>query len=629
MSLRTKFLALFIALGVLPLLALGVLSYVRSTRALEDLLADRTAAIASRAAETLSQRYSTAVSDLLFLANNAETQRLLGATLGVEADGGDSPGSGPNRVDPDSTRAEALAFLDAAWRTVGSAWAWGEIRDADGLVVHRVGEPPLDVDSFEPQTRPAGRTEYVLSRPIREASSEAESTIGSIRGSLLLQEILPQGELEAGFGELGYSVVVDRVGDRLLFHPRMAQRRPSLSTLLGPRGWNTDPALLGAPSGTFRYLDDGTRRVASFVSLDDPSWTVISSESLDEFAAPFARTGSVNFIVVLLVTAVVSAAFIFVTHRATDSLRRLTTAAGEVAAGNLDPPLPPGGGDEVGKLSGAFSIMVERVRSMLRRVEESRHMSAIGEFAAQLSHEIRNPLTSIKLNLQRLDRGVREAKIPQEYTKAVQLSLREAKRLDETVRGVLSISRTRAPKREAESLHAIIQSSLEALSPQLEEGEIRVKAALSAERDTVLGDRELLRGVFLNLFLNAVEVMDRRGVLRVSTENGSGEGAPGLSSVPGADPRLPGGSILVRIADTGPGVPEEIRDRIFDPFFTTKEGGSGFGLPLAARVVEEHSGALVLAEPGPGEEGAAFLVVLPLNGSRAALPLNGGQEESR
>ena len=77
MSLRTKFLALFIALGVLPLVALGVLSYVRSTRALEDLLADRTAAIASRAAETLRQRYSSAISDLLFLANNAETQRLL------------------------------------------------------------------------------------------------------------------------------------------------------------------------------------------------------------------------------------------------------------------------------------------------------------------------------------------------------------------------------------------------------------------------------------------------------------------------------------------------------------------------------------------------------------------------
>jgi signal transduction histidine kinase len=411
-------------------------------------------------------------------------------------------------------------------------------------------------------------------------------------------------------------VVVDRNGDRLLFHPRMVQRRQSLSTLLGPSGWNTDPALLGAPSGTFRYSEEGTRHVASFVSLDDPPWTVISSESLDEFSAPFARTGSVNLIVVLLVTAVISVAFIFVTHRATDSLRRLTTAAGEVAAGNLDPPLPPGGGDEVGKLSGAFSLMVEEVRSMLRRVEESRHMSAIGEFAAQLSHEIRNPLTSIKLNLQRLDRGVREARIPHEYTKAVQLSLREAMRLDETVRGVLSFSRTRAPKREVESLHAIIRSSLEALSPQLEEGEIRVEAGLSAGRDTVLGDRELLRGVLMNLFLNAVEVMDRGGVLRVSTENIPGGEAPDLSSIPGALPRLPGDSIRVRIADTGPGVPEELRDRIFDPFFTTKEGGSGFGLPLAARVVEEHSGALVLAEPGPGEEGATFLVVLPLNGGQ-------------
>jgi signal transduction histidine kinase len=418
---------------------------------------------------------------------------------------------------------------------------------------------------------------------------------------------LPQGELTAGFGEMGYSLVIDREGRRILFPPRLASRRSSIAALLGPSGWSVDPGLLESSAGRFSYSEEGTTRVGSFLSLDDPPWTVVSSESLDEFAAPFARTGSFNLLVVLVVTAVISVAFIVVARRATDSLKRLTVAADEMAAGNLDPTLPPGGKDEVGKLSGAFSVMVERVRDMIRRVEESRHMSAIGEFAAQLSHEIRNPLTSIKLNLQRLDRGVRDQRIPAEYEKAVRISLREAKRLDGTVRGVLSISRTRAPQRNPESLHHVLRSAMEALAPQSEEEEVTVEAELFARNDTVLGDRELLKGAFLNLFLNSLEVMDSGGVLRITTENVS---AGGRSSLDAAT--TPAGGILVRISDDGPGVPDDVRDRIFDPFFTTKEDGSGFGLPLAVRVMEEHGGTLALAQPEYSREGATFLVVLPL-----------------
>ena len=620
MSLRTKFLALFISLGVLPLLALGVLSYGQSTRALEGLLTDRTGAIASRAAETLSQSYARSISDLLFLANNAETQRLLEVGLGSEGNAPGGPGSGSIRAVSDSLLAEALSFLDAAWRTVGSSWGWAEIRDAGGSVVHRMGELPTELVPFDAPARLAGRTEYLLVRPIPGAGNEKGSAIGSIRGSLLLQEVLPRGELVAGFGEFGYSVVIDRDGNRLLFHPRMAARQQSLSALLGPDGWNVDPALLAAPAGEFSYSEEGTARVASFVSLENPPWTIISSESLDEFAAPFARTGSFNLLIVLLVTATISLAFFLLTGQATDSLRRLTTAADEVAGGNLDPPLPPGGKDEVGRLSAAFSIMVDQVRSMLRRVEESRHMSAIGQFAAQLSHEIRNPLTSIKLNLQRLDRGVKDARIPEEYAKAVRLSLKEANRLDGAVRGVLSIARTRAPRRDPESLHEVIRSALEALSPQFEDEKIAVETQLSAREDTVLGDRELLKGAFLNLFLNSVEVMNQGGILRIATANVTDEGEVASGSESDGVARIPGEGILVRISDDGPGVPQDLRNRIFDPFFTTKEGGSGFGLPLAIRVMEEHSGTLTLAEPQSSEAGATFLVVLPVFGPEREAP---------
>jgi hypothetical protein len=127
MTLRAKLLALFFSLGVVPLLALGLLSYVRSTRALEGLLETRTQAIASRAAEVLSHRYVLSISDLQYLADNAESQRLM--RMGADFEG----------AEPGPARAEAISFLDAAWQTVGSSWRWAELRTSTAAIPANMG----------------------------------------------------------------------------------------------------------------------------------------------------------------------------------------------------------------------------------------------------------------------------------------------------------------------------------------------------------------------------------------------------------------------------------------------------------------------------------------------------------
>ena len=598
MTLRTKFLALFLCLGVLPLLALGLLNYVQSTRALEDLLAARAKATASRAAEALSHRYSLATADLHFLAENAESQRLL---RGRERSG---------ETLSDSSRRVAESFLDEAWGTIGPVWKWVEIRDSAGALVYELGSPDRGVAPSQ-GVGPAGLAdEYLVTRSIRYDADRTEVELGVIVGSLPVQEVLPLAELAAGFGEAGYSVIIDRDRGELVFHPRSPVRQHSVSSLFGPGGWDVDPDLLALSEGRFSFAEEGVKRVASFEGLEDPPWTVISSESLEEFVAPFARSGSFNLLIVLLVTATILVASVLLTRQATESLVRLTGAADEVARGNLEPVLPPGGTDEVGRLSAAFSTMVGQVRAMLRRVEESRHMSAIGEFTSQLSHEIRNPLTSIKLNLQRLERGVEDSRIPQEYAKAVHLCLREVKRLDGTVRGVLSIARTRPPRQEPVSLHSIVREMVETLSPQMKDQGIEVRVKLDAPADEVLGDQEQLTGAFLNLFLNATEAMNEGGRLRITTGALDGVGGDGKESAWMTD--VTGPAIRVEIQDEGSGVPQESRDRIFDPFFSTKKDGTGFGLPLALRVMEEHGGTLALLEPDTSRRGATFEILLPL-----------------
>ena len=588
MSFRARLLVLFAVLGVLPIVGVAVLGHVRSIQSVEALIRDRTRSIADRVATEVSDRWALRESDLLLFAENTESQSLYRAHA-----------SGDSSLRA-AVRASADSYLREAWDVLGSSYLGIEYRDATGDAIYVLGDPGNQgpYGSAAPAGDP--RETLVVSRTIRDTESGAE--LGVLVAAIRLRELLPREALATSFGRDGYSVVIDGPASRILYHPRRTFLRQPLSELLGSGAWNTDPSSLVGEGGSFPYEEGGTRRIASFVTLPAPQWTVLSTASVDEFAAPFARTRAINLVLVLAVAAVISCAFVIVTGRMTRSLAQLTVAADRVAAGDFSPPLPPAGDDEIGRLSAGFGIMANQVGDMLRRIRESRHMAAVGEFASQLSHEIRNPLTSIKLNLQRLERGLRGGGIPEAYAEPVEICLGEVERLDRVVRGALSMARTGSVQHEECTVQGQLEAVLHVLRNQIDEQGIRVETAFHTPDGRVIGDREQLRGVFLNLFLNAMEAMPDGGRLAVSTEVESGAARTGPSV------------IRVMVADEGPGVPAELRERIFEPFFSTKEKGTGFGLALAQQIVEEHHGRLELQMDGQGGKGARFVVELPLIG---------------
>ena len=160
--------------------------------------------------------------------------------------------------------------------------------------------------------------------------------------------------------------------------------------------------------------------------------------------------------------------------------------------------------------------------------------------------------------------------------------------------GVLDLGRSRSTALESHSLHDTLRDALEVVGPQLNEGGVNVEAEYRADDDVIVGDAEELRAAFLNLFLNAAEAMPDGGMLRVSTA------------------RSPQGLIEIRVADEGPGIPGEAREEIFRPFYSSKDNGTGLGLSLALRTVEEHGGTLAAADPPRSGRGAEFVVTLPL-----------------
>lgn len=592
MSLRARFLTLFALLGVVPILALGIFGYVRSLQAVESLLQGETGAIAQRLASDIQDRYALRASELLLVADNAETQELYRA----HAAGTDGPAS--------KAFTNADTYLTSAWDFFGASYHGIELRDSAGASLYALGNPgggrPGSATTDQPP--PSGAVE--LRFPVIRA--EDSDTVGVVVGSVRTGAILFDELLGSTFGRAGYTALLDRGAGAVLRHPSRRFLHQSTEQLLSETGWNVDAATLAADSGSFTYRENDSLRVASFVKLSSPAWTVVASAAVDEFAPPFLRTRNVDLLVMLLVAAAIALSFLLMTYRATASLEQLTVAADDVARGELSPQLPKGGEDEVGRLARAFGLMVEEVRRMLARVEETRHMAVMGEFASRVSHEIRNPLTSIKLNLQELGRDVEQGRIPQDSEPPVRICLREVERLDRAVSRVLSMARTHPPATLSCSLHGILADATEAVAPQLRSEHVAVEHRFEATRDTVRGDPRDLEGVFVNLLVNACEAMPGGGRIRICTGNTN---APSASK----------GTIRVRVSDEGSGVPADIREQIFRPFVSTKEEGTGFGLAVARRTVEEHGGRIDL-ERGPSDAGGAtFVVELPL--AEADVPL--------
>jgi two-component system, NtrC family, nitrogen regulation sensor histidine kinase NtrY len=570
LTLRSKLLFMFVLFALIPILAIGALGYVESLRALESLVASQTSLIAERIAVEVHDRRERIDANVALLAENVETQRMLAAHA-----------AGDSAADRAATAA-ARPYLLEVRAAMGGDAEWIEFRDASGRELLRLA------DTMQAAPRDDGDRIVRVTRPL-------PSGAGSVVVGVPIPALLPPELLDARFGRSGYLVVLDRSTGRALHDPE------HIDAIALAHDARHAPVKGSAGSYIARYPDADSTRVATVVTLTDPAWTVLVAGTVDEFSAPFVRLRTTTLTAIALIGLIAATGFFLVLWRATASLRILTAAADEVGHGNFEPRLPAVGEDEVGRLARAFSLMTGRVREMMAQVERGRQMAAVGEFANEIAHEIRNPLTSIKLNLQALERGARQDLVASPLVRPLEISLREVQRLDRVVHGVLRLGRDRSAERATVALQQVVQRALDVARPQLEQRGVHVAVTSTSARDQVLADAAQVEAALLNLLLNAAEATPPGGVVRVSVDaSDGGEGS----------------RVRVRIQDGGAGVAPELRERIFQPFFTTKPGGTGLGLALAQRTAEEHGGRLTLATDEPseftsGERGAVFVLELP------------------
>lgn len=222
-------------------------------------------------------------------------------------------------------------------------------------------------------------------------------------------------------------------------------------------------------------------------------------------------------------------------------------------------------------------------------------LASMGKLAASVAHEIRNPLTSLKIRLFSIRKAVGD---DPRLQRKFQIVSEEMDRLERVVHNFLEFSRPPALVLQDCEIAALIEKTLVLFGHRFSEARIRFEKRVDGDLPRVRVDPEQLQQVFVNLLSNAVESMSAGGRVRFSanTEK-AGDGA----------------QVVVRIQDDGPGIPAEIRLKVFDPFFSTKEEGTGLGLCISKQIVERHGGRLTLEEQD--QPGTCFAVWLPVSPS--------------
>lgn len=528
LSFRTRILLIVFLFAVLPLGLLGLWTTGETSRSGERLLRSRLQESLDENVSQIISRWYGLRSEILFLTELPEVFAAL-------------HGGGVSEAPPGFIR--VFEALD------GSVMA-AAVADPAGVERWSVSRPETRTDvltaSFEP-TLP-------VSFDIRDKLS------GRLEGSLTV-EIL-------GAGLLPSRGVVPAVA----------------GTVMGLFEAGTDLALLPIPlehsllSGR-EFTYGGDLWLADERLLEEPPLRIVVAAPMSPFVQPFqdaARRGA-GLVLLVTMTGLVLAALL--TSRLTRSLRALSTAAEAVSAGELGRHVEVRGRDEVGRVAGAFNTMTENLDRTMQELANRESLAAVGQFAAALAHEVRNPLTAIRVDLQIAEDELPEGSPGRE---AQERALREVMRLNETVSDTLRLARSGPFGSSPIDLSQPVQAAAAAAGPVFDERSGHLDLDLGSKPLLVPGDAGALEQLFLNLLQNAAQALEPggRSSLTVSSESDG---------------------VVVLIRDDGAGMTSEIQDQIFEPLFSTRPEGTGLGLTIARRIVAAHGGDITLeSTPGTG-----------------------------
>lgn len=350
-----------------------------------------------------------------------------------------------------------------------------------------------------------------------------------------------------------------------------------------------------------------------------PQWLLVAEQETSEIFAEINKYKIAIAIVFLSLFFIVILEDILISYSVFRPIKRLVDATSAIAKGNFDNKLEIERMDEIGLLTESFNNMAQQLRSYYNRLESkiistrgelekvsdelkrskdalnrSEKLVSLGQVSAGMAHEIRTPLTSIKLFVQSL-----ETTIPadDETKKDFALVKKEIDRMEDIINRFLDFARPAEPKFEDVNINNILSEAITLIKTRLKDDKVAINTEYDDNIPLIMGDIKQLKQVFLNMLLNSVEAMPDGGKITVATN---------MMNLSDDQKKL----VKITIADTGCGIEADKIKYIFDPFFTTKEHGTGMGLSIAFTVIEQHGGMIEV--DSKRSKGTTFTIYLPI-----------------
>lgn len=276
-------------------------------------------------------------------------------------------------------------------------------------------------------------------------------------------------------------------------------------------------------------------------------------------------------------------------------IETLTGVANRIAAGEPGVAAPVARRDEIGILARAMVRMADE----LRKAGKTSEQAALGRMASMIAHDLRNALSSVKMNLQILDNFHRQA--GQVQADHCEIALDQIRYMEVILQDMLAFARPGSVELDWTDMGEVLRTAAISLLPEQQRRSVSLELRGDRKLPTVLGDRNKLLQVFQNLFENALHASPEGAVVEVDAEPVLHESRP---------------AVEVRIRDRGPGIAPEAEAKAFEPFFTTKAKGTGLGLAIVQRIVRQHGGEVALATADGG--GALARVLLPVTPAEPA-----------
>lgn len=661
-TIRGRIVLAIVLVGCIPLLIGLILAYVSGMRSLRDVIGGNLQAVAVQAADRVTMLVQAEVQSVRLLGSaplrvrqpveevnrsypqdRDRAQRLISERVRSWEKGGESAGRlldtelsrflletkvrGGDKVVGllivDQYGALVAASSDPGRYYYGDESWWKAVQTGNGDQVHISGMILAHEGSFR-------TPEETIDIAVPILDDRQRIVIGAVKASYRF-DILFAMINQIHIGQTGHAMLFDDAGNPLVcpILPRQAHRIPARLMAM----------IVSSEPGWAIAEDDGHGMSDTVVGyapvsqlrLPDNPWHVFVRQQPVESYAPIRDQVRNLAIIGLVMLGLLWAIGRYVAARIARPIQILQTGVEAISQGTYDRPLHIHTGDEFEELAAAVHRMADRLQAsraeleglnqeLARRVEEktqeiTRHMrslelaerlASLGKVASGIAHEINNPLGIILNRIECMEADASRSPMPAEVQRDLLAVRAQAERILRVTRSILTFSRGTVSTLKPIDINCVVRSCVAIASERVSALSVRLESSIAPSLPPVMGDRDRLETVILNLINNgidAVSPLGADGIVSVQTRPMQMDGRPGVQ---------------ITVSDNGPGIPGEIIGRVFDPFFSTKPvgQGTGLGLFLTYGIVSDHRGRI---EVKNGETGAQFVVSLPTVGRSAAV----------